>query len=193
MIQPGAPAPEVFAGCAVKDAEGVATTLGQVWAERTTLLYFVRHFGCIGCSESLARLRPVLGELQRLEVQVVLVGCGSPRFIPDFLERHHLLSAPLRCVTDETLSAHQLAGLAYGPWGGWGPRGLFEQARAFLAGHQAGPVQGDPHQQAGAVLIDAAGRVRWVHRNRSLGDHASMTALLGAVLASWADAHPQAL
>lgn len=193
MIEAGAQVPEAFAGCTVRDADGVAISLGQVWAGRATLLYFVRHFGCIGCSESLARLHPLLGELERFEVQVVLVGCGSPIFIPHFLERQQLLSAPLRCVTDETLSAHRQAGLAYGAWGGWGPRALFEQVRAFFAGHQSGPVQGDPHQQAGAVLIDAAGRVRWMHRNRSLGDHASMTALLGAALASWADAHPQAL
>lgn len=35
--------------------------------------------------------------------------------------------------------------------------------------------------------------VRLVHRNRSLGDHVPATALLGAALAIWTDAHASAV
>jgi peroxiredoxin len=193
VIEVGAPAPEALSRCTVRNAEGTPLALGDLWAHGPTLLYFVRHFGCIGCSEGLATLRPALGELERLGVRVVLVGCGAPHFIPAFLERHALLHAPLRCVTDETLTSQGLAGLAYGFRGGLGPRGLYEQARAFIGGHVAGPVQGDPRQQAGAVMLDGAGVVRLVHRNRSLGDHVPATTLVAAALAIWTDAHASAV
>lgn len=183
MLQIGAPPPEAFGTCTVRDAASSPHALADVWAHRPTLLRFIRHFGCIGCSEGVERLRPVLPELDRLGVQVMLIGCGAPFFIADFLERQRLLYSPVRCLTDETLTAHRIAGLDHGAWGAWGPRGLYEQARAYVGGHVAGPVQGDPHQQAGAVLVDAAGVVRLVHRSRSLGDHLSERALLGAALA----------
>ena len=192
MLQIGAPPPEAFAACTVRDAAGTPHALADVWAHRPTLLRFIRHFGCIGCSEGIERLRPALPELDRLGVQVVLIGCGAPHFIAGFLQQQRLLYSPVRCFTDETLTAHRIAGLAHGAWGGWGPRGLYEQARAFVGGHVAGPIQGDPHQQAGAVLLDAAGVVRLVHRSRSLGDHPSARALLGAAIAIVADAQPLA-
>jgi hypothetical protein len=55
----------------------------------------------------------------------------------------------------------------------------------------AGPLEGDPQQQAGALLLDARGTLRWIHRSRSLGDHPPLGRVVAAALEAWASAHPE--
>ena len=190
MLTPDAPPPPVLGACTVLTEAGEAVSLGELWAGQATLLWFTRHFGCIGCSEGVSLLAPHLAELARLDVRTVLVGCGAHPFITPFRTRKNLLHAPIECVTDESLAVQRAVGLGYGWWGGFGPIGLGQMARAFTQGHVSGPVEGDPRQQAGAVFLDHRGVVRLVHRSRTLGDHPKPDQILRVALAAWLAAHP---
>ena len=183
--------PERFLECQVIDSAGEAKSIGELTHQRTTLLLFMRHFGCIGCAEHVAELAPRFTELDQLGVRIVMIGCGSPRFIEPFIERQRLVGEPVDVFTDESLNAQRQAGLMYGRWGGFGPRGLFEQARAFVRGHVSGDVEGDAKQQAGALLVDAQGIVRLYHQSRSLGDHVDHVRLVDAALAVCLNANPE--
>jgi hypothetical protein len=182
----GEPLPDSIAGASVLDRARKATRLRALCEGRAVLISFLRHFGCIGCSESLAELAPRLPELASLGVRVVLVGCGAPEFIDGFLERFNLVGADVEVYTDPTLAIHAAAGLRYGLWENFGPRGLLDLGRAFAKGHVNGPPEGDGRQQAGVVFVDATGIVQLVHRNRSLGDHAPPQRIVDAALASFA-------
>ena len=142
----GAPLPHDFLRCQVKDKNGDSHALSQLLANRPTLLLFVRHFGCIGCSENTQMLSPRFDELKAVGTQVLVIGCGPPMFIEGFRERQRLLFSPAAVYTDETLSIQRAAGLMYSAWGGFRPRALFEMARAFMNGHVAGPHEGDVKQ-----------------------------------------------
>jgi hypothetical protein len=63
--------------------------------------------------------------------------------------------------------------------------------RAFVNGHVAQSPQGDIRQQAGAILVDASGIVRFYHRNKTLGDHAKGQEIMDTALAIWVAAHPE--
>ena len=174
--------PETLSDCCVVNANGDEFTIGDLINQRVTLLLFVRHFGCIGCSESMGKITPRFKELNRLNVRILIIGCGASRFINGFMNRNRLYAEPVEVFTDDRLKAHQAAELYYGIWGGFGPRALIEMARAFVSGYVSGPVEGDFKQHAGAILVNSQGEVQLYHRNRSLGDHLNNQHLIDAAL-----------
>lgn len=182
---------EALRACSVKNGEGEATTIGALVEGTPALLLFVRHFGCIGCSENIGRVAPRFDELHELGVRILIIGCGQPLFIRGFMERHNLLFSPAETYSDDSLASHKAAGLMYTLWGGLGPRGLVEMARAFVNGHTSAGTQGDIKQQAGAIFVDAEGIVQLYHQSQSLGDHVNGQRILDAALASWLAANPE--
>ena len=177
--------------CVVRGNDDTEHSLDSLIAGKASLLLFVRHFGCIGCSENVGLLSARFKELSNLETQVILVGCGPTTFIDAFRERHHLLHSPAQVYSDPTLNSHRAAGLLYGLWGGFQPRALWEMGRAFVNGHVSQGAQGDIRQHAGAILIDAEGTVHFYHRNNTLGDHANAQQIVDSALTIWMAAHPE--
>ena len=143
--------PATLTQCTVMDPEGGRHTIESLVDGRAALLLFIRHFGCIGCSENLSLMAPRFAELSELGVRSLIIGCGAPMFIEGFKERHRLLFSPAEVYSDESLASHQAAGLMYSAWGGFRPRALYELARAFVAGNVSSQIQGDIKQQAGAT------------------------------------------
>ena len=185
------PLPQTLLDCEVERATGETVRVGEIVGGRATLLLFVRHFGCIGCSENIGTIAPRFRELDSLGVRVAIIGCGAARYIEGFTERYRLIGEPVEVFTDESLATQQSAQLNYGSWGGFGPRALYEMARAFVGGHVAGPVDGDTKQQAGAIFVDAEGIVRLYHRAESLGDHVDSLRLVESAIAVCVDANPE--
>ena len=183
--------PETLLGAAVQSCNGEPITVGSLLSGQPTLLLFVRHFGCIGCSENIAGIAPRFSELHQLGVRIAIIGCGAPMFIEGFIERHRLIGEPIEVYTDESLEVHKAAKLHYGSWGGFGPRGLLEMTRAFIGGHTAGPVEGDTKQQAGAIFVDSNGIVQLYHRAQSLGDHVDSVHLVDTAITSCLAANPE--
>ena len=184
------PLPEALLTSTVQDSEGRGQTIAELCRERSALLLFVRHFGCIGCSENIGLLAPRFEELANLGVRVSIIGCGAAHLIEGFKARHNLLFSPAEIFVDESLATHRAADLEYGRWGGFGPRALYEMGRAFVRGYTAGGIQGDIQQHAGAILVDARGMVQLYHRNRSLGDHVPGSRLVQVALSMCLSAHP---
>jgi len=181
----GAALPDAVSAATVLQSDGTPVHLASIWRDRPALIMFLRHFGCIGCAEGVRALRPALPDFERVDTAVALVGCGAPLFIEPFRERHALLFAPVAVLTDPTLAVHRALGLAYGLWGGFRPKSLWEMARSYAAGNEQGPVQGELRQHAGALLVDQAGAVRFFHRSVSVGDHPPVPALVRAAAAIW--------
>ena len=103
-IQTASSLSDTLKECTVHSAIGDQTTVGELCSERCTLLLFVRHFGCIGCSENIGLLAPRFQELSGLGVRVVIIGVGAPSFIEGFQERHNLLFSPAEIFVDESLA-----------------------------------------------------------------------------------------
>ncbi len=158
-----------------------ARTLGELVAERPTLVVFLRHFGCIGCAEQVHEILPRLAELETIDVAVLLIGSGPPEHIEAFVERNDLRDKHAVVVTDPSLAAFRAAGLRRSFWATYGPRAVVDFARALSRGHTPRPTDGDLFQQGGALLI-ADGRVAWQRINESLGDHADPSDAVEAAL-----------
>jgi peroxiredoxin len=181
-VRVGEAVPAALAGALVVPAEGSPVALGAYWAARPCVVLWLRHYGCVGCSEQVTELAPRLDELAGVGAGVVLVGSGTGDQRAAFVERHALGAAPVDVVGDEPLATYRAMGLARSLHAVFGPRALWEQARAMAAGHPHRGIAGDARQQGGALVVDRSGRVVLAHRNRSLGDHVSASDLVDAAL-----------
>jgi hypothetical protein len=174
---------QAVADARIIDSSGTEVRLRSLWAEQPCLFVFLRHFGCVGCSEQLSDLVPRLGEIARAGVRTVLVGTGSREQQRGFIERHALDKSPTTLVmTDPALEAYGRLSLPRSLWATLGPRALVETARAIAQGHPHLPVQGDRTQQGGVLLVDRRGFVRLYRASRSIGDYLSASDLVDAAL-----------
>lgn len=174
--------PRALLDAEVREPSGRARRLGDLVAGHPTLLVFLRHFGCVGCSRQVDVLVPALGELSDLGVSVVLVGNGDPGQIPAFAERQRLEGYPLTIVTDPTLHAHDAAGFERSVWATIGPRALWADVRAWLGGYSGAGRQGDVFQQGGVLLVDAVGKLLVRHANASAPEPIPAAVVLEAAL-----------
>jgi peroxiredoxin len=187
-IAVGQAVPRELAEASVLDASGEVRRLGEVWGERDAVVIFVRHFGCAGCAEHVAELRPRLGELEALGVATVLVGNGAPAQLAAFRAREKLDGHELATFTDPTLAAYRAAGLERSLAGTVGPRALGNLAALMSRGYVNGRTRGDLRQQGGTLYVRRGGEVALHHASARVGDHARIAAVVQIALAARAAA-----
>jgi peroxiredoxin len=180
----GQPVPADLAGASVLDATGEARPLSTRWAEEDAVLVFVRHFGCAGCSEHVAALRPRFAELAALGAPVSLIGNGTPDQLAGFVERQALDGHPMTVFTDPTLAAYRAAGLERSWLGTAGPRAALALAALALRGHPNRRIHGDVAQQGGTLYVTRAGALAFYHRSARIGDNARVAAVVDVALAA---------
>jgi peroxiredoxin len=175
--------PAALADAEVLDHEGKPSKLGSRWHDRPALLVFLRHFGCIACAEHIGIIVPRVPELVRLGIAVVFVGNGAPQFIDAFIERNGLVGQPIETVTDPKCKTFDALELEHKKTAMLSPRGVANVMRARLAGYRQTAIEGEPFQQGGVLLVDRDGTIRYLHRDRTIGDHAPMPDVMDAALA----------
>jgi peroxiredoxin len=180
-LNEGKPVPSALAAATVLDASGGSRRLGDTWSVHDAVILFVRHFACAGCAEHVAALRPRLHELARIDVDVVIVGNGSPAQLAAFVEREEVQD--VACFTDPTLAAYRAAGLVRSAWGTFGPVAVGQLVRAYMRGFRNGRPQGDLQQQGGTLYVTRAGILAFHHRAANLGDHAPLVDVVDVALA----------
>jgi hypothetical protein len=167
-----------LASTEILDERGKAIELGSLWRERTVVLVFVRHFGCIHCRAHIAELLRARGQLAARGADIVIIGNGSPSFIGGFRDE---TTWPGPIYTDPSLAAYREAELVRSVGATLDPRSLGQAAKALFRGQRQGRTQGDQWQQGGVLVVDSTGTVRWRHASGRPGDNASSTQILAAL------------
>ena len=141
------------------------TLRGQL-GERTTLLVFLRHFGCVFCRETIADLREAA---QAPGYPAVLFFYqGTPTEGRAFLRRYW---PEARAIADPELAFYQAFGVERGGLlQMFGPGVMAAGLRARRRGFENGERSGDIYRMPGAFLV-RGDRVLWQHRYRHAGDH----------------------
>ena len=87
-------------------------------------------------------------------------------------------------ATDPTLGAYRSAGLERSFLGTYGPRAFFGSLALYAQGHwvKRDADDGDVEQQGGIVLLDRAGNIALIRRDRDLLDHVSMPDVVAKAL-----------
>lgn len=161
----------------VFDPDGREIHLGQLWAERTAVLVFVRHFGCLFCREQIAALRPLQEPIRVLGAELVLIGHGTVAQARAFRDEAH----PIPLFTDPTRQAYCAVGMRRS-WRSVLTAGVLKRSlRARQRGFHQSSVAGDPFQQGGVVIVEPTGVERYRFISREAGDHPRPADILDAL------------
>jgi peroxiredoxin len=171
---------EVTAGLTVLTLSGDPVPLRLLWSNRRpVLLVLVRHYGCQFCRLQVAQLRRILPDLERIGVDVAVIGNGTPLMAQAFVEETGLevplYTNPGREVYG-ALGARRPSSLAL-----LDPRLWLNGLRALLRGYLPRRTRGDASQLGGVFLVLPDGSMPYAYRSARGGDHPLNTEILGAV------------
>jgi peroxiredoxin len=170
--------PHVLDPVVAFDPEGRQVRLGQLWADRTAVLVFVRHFGCLFCRQQIADIAPLVDRVRARGAELVVIGQGSveeARAFRDGEER----TVPL--LTDPSRNSYCALEMRRGLSSALTPAVLARAFRAWRAGFRQSRAAGDPLQQGGVVVIAAGGVERFRYISQNAGDHPPPAQILRAL------------
>jgi peroxiredoxin len=102
----------VLDGITVFDPDGREIRLGELWANRTAVLVFVRHFGCLFCRQQIAAIGLLRERVRSLGAELAVIGHGSLEQTRAFRDEQ---AAPLPLFTDPTRKAYCALGMRRDP------------------------------------------------------------------------------
>ena len=170
--------PPALADAVVKDEAGADVRLGDLWKDRTVILAFVRHFGCVFCRAHVKELEHEAGRIAEAGADLVVVGSGAPTFIRGLRDATGFAG---RVLADPDGAAFRAAGMRRGVLTTLNPVTAVKSVAALLRGTKYGGVQGDNYQQGGALVIVPPGQIVYEYRSRYAGDAPPVAATVSAV------------
>ena len=75
-----------LARCTLKTIEDQSIEFSSLYRDQTTLIFFVRHFGCIFCRERVTSLAQALPLLTPHGLNAVVIGNGHPYMAQGFVD-----------------------------------------------------------------------------------------------------------
>jgi hypothetical protein len=134
----------------------------------TTLLVFLRHFGCIFCREMVKDLRRARSEIAGFPA-VLYVYQGSPGDGEAFFAKHE---PGARAIADLPRRLYDAFGIRRATMGqGFGPMVWSCAIRAAAKGNGVGRPIGDPWMLPGMFLLQPDQSISWSHPFKHVGDH----------------------
>jgi hypothetical protein len=130
------------------------------------------------CRERAAQVRGRAHDLQAAGARLLFVGTGLPAMAADFARSH---AGPHPVFSDAERRTFAAAGLrrSLGATLHW--RLLRNAIRAFRNGFRQTGVQGDPWQQGGVLVFDAAGNLLHRQVDQIGGDELDLDAVLASL------------
>jgi hypothetical protein len=156
-------------------ADGREVRLGRLWAERTAVLVFVRHFGCIFCHQQVAELEPFRASIGARGAELFVIGNGSVEEARAFRARQ---GTSFGILTDPSRQAYCAVGMRRSLLSVLTPGVFWRSLRAFVRGFRQTGVAGDPLQQGGVVVMAPGGRELYRFISREAGQHAPAAAIV---------------
>jgi peroxiredoxin len=172
------------------DAELLAATgetirLSSLWAERTLLLAFARHFGCPQCKVMLGQLRENRRQIEEAKLAVAIVTQAGPEAARAFCAE---FAPETLCLCDPERTVYHAYGLERGNLlqTALAPKVIASVAKAGAKGyHLEMPPSGqDAMQMPGIFVIGMDGRVRLPYYYDDIADHPPLELLLHGFLST---------
>jgi hypothetical protein len=152
----------------------VPGTLRDQLGDATTLLVFLRHFGCVFCRETVAALRRASEAPDFPPVLFFFQGRATEGRA--FLRRDW---PTVRAVADPSLRFYEAFGVERMGWTDMLRPGLWAaERRARASGFEQGERSGDIWRLPGVFLVREA-RILWAHEFRHAGDLPDFAAVPG--------------
>lgn len=170
--------PPALSTATVLDATGAARVLSETWRERTAVLTFLRHYGCLFCREHLIEMARSIDAIRARGAELYGVGLGNVKHLGWFIEE---VKPTFSVFTDPSTKVYEALEFKRGL--GTVLRGdvLRRGVEAFREGHRQTSTKGNPWQQGGVVVVRPDGSVPYYYASGFAGDHPPVAEVLAAL------------
>ena len=155
---------------------GESIRMGDLWADRLTVLVFLRHFGSVFSLQYIRALRDAEDLLRRNGAQIVAVCLGDRRPAACFAADNDI---DFELLVDEGAVSYRAAGLRSASWSHyfyWDNLMAWRRARA--AGLRSKIFGGHPYQLGGTFVFEPGNVDRYVFVNKTFSDNPDIDELL---------------
>jgi peroxiredoxin len=169
----------------VLDVEGRPVRLGDQWKSQPAVVVWLRHFGCVYCTEHAREMMSLKSTIEQAGGRLVFVGNGGPRHAKSFQSRE---TPGATVLTDPGLGSYKAIGARRGVLSTLGPQTWAFALRAFRSGARQTTVKGHAFQQGGVLVIAPRNSIAYIYLSKSAGDHPPGEDVLAALRRSTAAA-----
>lgn len=163
------PAPDLE----VQTAAGETIRLSSLWAQKTLILAFTRHFGCPQCKEMLSELVQIYPELEQAGFSLAVTTQGEPTETAQFCAQY----APgIICLSDPKRRVYHAYGLKQGSLFQtllsrqvWQANNRLKRERGWKP--ELPPMGQDTMQMSGLFIIGRDGHIRLPYYYDNIADH----------------------
>ncbi len=162
---------KIFANVPLINENGQITNPSELWAEKTAVFVFLRHFACIACRAHAKQIWQQKDTFEKNGSQIYFIGNGKPHFIIQF--KDELDMSDSITFTDPTLEAFNAFGFKRGFLASLGPSALINTIKLKAAGHDGAKYEqgmGDLWQLGGIVVVNTSGEITYKYISEVLGD-----------------------
>ncbi|MEA2435328.1 MAG: hypothetical protein QOG54_2785 [Actinomycetota bacterium] len=110
---------------------------------------------------------------------IVAIGMGRPEMAAHFRDERNV---PFPLIVDHDKTTYKALELKRGNlWDMAGPQNWLRYTKGLLAGHGVAAPKQDPAQMGGVVVVEAGGKIVYVHRGEIPADNPMVDDVLEAV------------
>ncbi len=161
----------IFANVPLINENGQITNPKELWAEKTAVFVFLRHFACIACRAHAKQIWQQKDVFEKNGSQIYFIGNGKPHFVIQF--KDELDMSDSITFTDPTLAAFNAFGFKRGFLASAGPSAIVNVIKLKLEGHSGVKYEegmGDLWQLGGIVVVKTDGNIGYKYVSEVLGD-----------------------
>jgi hypothetical protein len=115
-------------------------------------------------------------DFERVAANLLAIGMGIPEMAAHFRDTQEI---PFPLLVDHTKETYRALEIGRGSWMDVaGPKVWARSAKSILSGKGQGVPKQDPLQLGGAIVVEAGGRVRYLHRAKTSSDNPKPEELL---------------
>ena len=170
------------AAASVLTLDGKRIRLRELWEGGVVVTTFLRQFGCLFCHRAIAEVVAIVPDVLARGGRLVFVGNGSIDQAKRFYAEKKLPRDGCTVVTDperESFRAAEMKRSFTKTFLNGGSVAAYKDARS--EGHRITGLFGDLTQLGGTMVTRPPARLVMLHRSQFAGDHASASAILGAL------------
>lgn len=174
QLKSGDTAPDIT----LKTMDGNDINLSDLWQKGTTIITFIRHFGCPACRAMLRELEENKADLEKRGIQVVAIGMGTPKRTQEFVAE---MGVTFPILADPRRSAYDAYRLMKMNWREEMRPSQFLKTTQNMLKYGGGSTAGqDVLQLGGTFIINSKGMIIYAHTNKAVSDDPNVAALLQA-------------
>ncbi|GAB4566488.1 MAG: hypothetical protein Tsb0020_18190 [Haliangiales bacterium] len=172
----------------LRNSDGREVRLGTLWQQRSVVLVFVRHFGCMFCRAQVSELSAALPQIRARAAELVLIGTGDVQAAREFRSDFGL-DVPV--FADPELTTFRALPLQRGFKTVLTLSVMKRVVKTLQDGFRQGKTQGDVWQQGGVFVIGPGDRERYRYISAEAGDHPTIENILSVLTAAQCDPAPR--